>query len=301
MNPTQKEKILDEITAFVDHPSLSTLLKHFGYNPPDTSHLTQRIAAMKLFSNRYWDFRNGREREEVDTVHFTKNQETTILQVASELSLIDDLKPRKKSYHVCLVLGSWGKNPLIRAQYAQTCGATYSLVCLLGSENKFPRHTAVDTLYKEYAPNAVTEFDLMSAVAEKVYHGTDAETVSFPWHKWQLRQYKKPNESPEIFVLSSPSRDPKRRANTADTYAFVAHLLPADIKDILIVTSSNFAPFQHFDARRMLTVPFGKDVETIGFTTTKTTYHTPQHYLQEINSAINAAHALIEAVENRSA
>jgi|GEM_PF-4497210 len=113
-------------------------------------------------------------------------------------------------------------------------------------------------------------------------------------HKqWRIKHYEgrttNPQRTePDLFVLSAPSTQPDTRPNTPDTFAFLAKLLPEEARDVLVVTCSIFR-YQDLDAKRILTLSRGTNVETIGFDTRQTHYHHPQHYLQEINSLLNSA------------
>jgi hypothetical protein len=64
---------------------------------------------------------------------------------------------------------------------------------------------------------------------------------------------------------------------------------------VLVVTTDLFVPFQHCDAVRLLGLPYGCAVETVGFDTS-TTVRTFE-LLQEVRSAIRSMRALADAVK----
>ncbi len=70
-----------------------------------------------------------------------------------------------------------------------------------------------------------------------------------------------------VRVVAAPSSEPGvRRANTPDTYAWLAGesgwVGRGD--SVLLVTTDIYRPFQHADAIRMLTLPHGIDVDLVG-------------------------------------
>jgi hypothetical protein len=339
-NPTEipespLSEIDNEIGQFIDNAHFKKLLSVFGYEQPEhPMTLQEQLLSLKAFTNTTWDFRGGKERYEATQQTLTEDQEKFILDQAEKMGMVGPTFPSKGSYDAILILGAIGKQPLLRTEFARDCGAEAPLIVSLGSENPLPAdRSAVD----DYAPTAKTEFGLMKAAIERAYgrepaitnhYGSPQEnrplvlTPQFPKGEWDSEaetnsSFPKdhPNETwkishypgngttsvPEIFALSSPSSEPeKRRANTADTYNYLSHLLPSDVKDILIVTCGIFVPFQGFDAERMLALPYGKTVETIGFDTRDSKSHKPQNYLQEINSAINSANLLYNAAHSPS-
>ncbi len=95
--------------------------------------------------------------------------------------------------------------------------------------------------------------------------------------------------------MAAPSAEPSvRRADTSDTYRFWAgehHPGPGDA--VLIVTSPIYVPFQHADALRLLTLPYGCAVDTVGFDAAQRSG--PERYLQEIRSAVRSMRKLHDA------
>jgi hypothetical protein len=70
----------------------------------------------------------------------------------------------------------------------------------------------------------------------------------------------------------------------------------------LLVTSAIYVPFQHADAIRMLSVPLGAIVDTIGVDPKTVSegplrqHFAPTNYLQEVRSATRALRALDAAL-----
>jgi hypothetical protein len=119
---------------------------------------------------------------------------------------------------------------------------------------------------------------------------------------WRVRAYSGP-EGLEVKVIAAPSSEPGvRRANTPDTYAWfaseVAHLRHG--QRLLVVTTSIYVPFQHANALRMFSLPFGVSVETVGadpgdLDPRLSQKFLPHNYLQEVRSTIRALRDLYSA------
>jgi hypothetical protein len=105
--------------------------------------------------------------------------------------------------------------------------------------------------------------------------------------------------------LPAPSSDPAaRRADTADTYDWfagtLARLEPG--QSLLAVTTAIYVPAQHAAALRMLALPYGVRVETVGVVPGDVVpalaqSFTPSNYLQEVRSAIRAYRQLMDAAD----
>lgn len=70
-----------------------------------------------------------------------------------------------------------------------------------------------------------------------------------------------------VQVAAAPSSEPtKRRADTPDSYAFFAKQLAAlqPGERLLMVTTPIYVPAQHAAAVRMLALPYGVEVDTVG-------------------------------------
>jgi hypothetical protein len=83
--------------------------------------------------------------------------------------------------------------------------------------------------------------------------------------------------------------------DAVDTLIGWAELVQPDPQGarLLLVTTDIFVPFQHCDALRLLTLPYGCVVDTIGFRTAPAPFQT----LQEVRSAVRSMLALYVALE----
>jgi hypothetical protein len=105
-------------------------------------------------------------------------------------------------------------------------------------------------------------------------------------------------------VVAAPSSEPeRRRADTADSYAFfaerIAELEPGE--RLLLVTTALHVPAQHATAVRMLQLPFAVEVDTVGIepSSAREPARRPSGataYLLEIRSTVRALAQLLAAL-----
>lgn len=163
------------------------------------------------------------------------------------------------------------------------------------------------------APGARTEFELLAAAARDAF-GLDVHPA--------VRYVRQRDDNPHrdsmvwrfaadtndlgvpITLLEAPSPEPdSSRATSADTFTFTAHTLGMQDSTCLLVTGQPFVPYQNFDALRTLALPFGIQVETVGFGIDRydglgeLDQQHPAKLLQEVRSTIRAARALLERIE----
>lgn len=306
------------ILGWIDSNIFQEAIKAFGWEDDRSQPLSRRVDELVRLSDE-WDFRRRTARSEsmgasAESTRWTSNSELlgqSQLDVATragdQLGLSRESTPAHDSYRAVLVLGGARLSCLLRTQWADEVlqgGRTTRDIVLLGGERPVAdsERDATDT----YAPHAQTEFDLFVAAAHSVF-GVDSERFQGEQHvddhpnlSWEVREYDaEPN--PRVVVMSAPSSDPSnRRANSADTYKFFIernHLSPGE--RLLLVTSPIYVPYQQLEAIRVITVPLGIHVETVGF---PPTWHAelqgmqgPQHYLQEMRSFLQSSQRFLSA------
>lgn len=298
--------VLASIDTWVDNAALAALLGAFGGRLPagDTA---ERLAWLDNFSAEHWDFRAGQERNLARTADFDAETTALILAVATALGLTATSPPAHRSYTHLLILGGLVRACLLRPRFAadlvagglsvESVSALSAYRPLRGDETGL-----IETLGQTGKSNEmqVMEAGLVSAFqlgepVDELFHdqpgGEFATSLVRTWRSGVL----------PVRLVIAPSAEPDmRRANTADTYAYWAdscvHLGPSD--SILLVTSSIYLPYQHADAVRMLALPHGCSVETIGIDFSDPRLgglrqpFTPANYLQEIRSAVRGISAL---------
>jgi hypothetical protein len=223
------------------------------------------------------------------------------MKTAVKMGLVDSMPPVNKEYDSILVLGGARMSCLFRMKYARDLCESYGIKAkeIVGLTGMRPvaetERSATDT----YAPEASTEFDLMCAAAQKIFSmsaiGQLEKKLSDNLNNaWAVMQYA---EEIPITVLAAPSSEPtKRRANTADTFSFwmkqknKIQNQETQNKRLLLVTSQIYVPYQQLEAVRILGLPHGYSIETVGFprewSANLQGAQTAVNYLQEIRSAL---------------
>jgi hypothetical protein len=250
------------------------LVGAFGGDLPDAAP-GDLLAWLDEFSGAHWDFRAGRERDQV-RVELPGPLAAAALTAARGLGLTGAAEPSHAGYAHLLILGGLARACLQRTEHAARLAARLRIgaVAALGSLRPLgPEERALPG-----AEGCATEADALAAGVRAAF-------------------------AADVPVLVAPPGDPGApRANTADTYAHWAALAgPRPDERILIVTSPIYVPFQHCDAIRILALPYRCGIETVGFDPSRS--GTPQppgaagpdRVLPEIRSAIRAARALHDA------
>lgn len=298
----------------------------------------ERIAG-SVFNFRTTAGTGYRERFEAVDGDFDPATRARVLDLTRRLGLVDPLKPRFDSYDQTLVLGGGYRSPLLRTRYAaqiRDSGVHLGEVSFLGS----PRFLLTEPTAQEpspepevsaaYAPGATDEFGLMTGAVRTAF-GLDVADVAFlcgcvdasaQCPRWSQRRAKGADETPAAFtherqaavvdsegrtvgsVLSASTGRPPYRPDTSDTlglWARCAHPRPG--QRVLLVTTQVFVPFQTFDALRRLYLPYGVEVDAVGFGADRGDRPlTAEYLLQETLSAIRSARRLLlDAAETLAA
>ncbi|MDZ5444029.1 hypothetical protein U2F26_14990 [Micromonospora sp. 4G57] len=284
---------------------MTALLDEFGYGPLPEGPLAHRLEALERISAARWDYRKGRlERYQAEGESFPATVDARIRSAARSLGLADRLMPLGQSYDHLLVLGGGVRTMMARAHLTTTIlrhGVGTTSVAGLGSLRQLDDQGEVAR--RLGLGECPTEGD---AVDEALRHAFGAALPTDQrsgrteaGQPWWVRSYL--DVRPPVHVLAAPSTRPGQRANTADTLIGWAELVqsPRVGSRLLLVTTDIFVPFQHCDAVRLLGLPYGCEVETVGFDNTSNPW-VPQSetfaILQEVRSAIRSMQALYQAV-----
>lgn len=305
---------LNKIKAWISTPELKELICSFGGEYESNITLSEQINRLLEFSD-IWDFRNKQKkvpgssenaRWTIADSQLSEKQKSLTLKAARKLGLIECTIPSQKEYDYILVLGGARMSCLFRMQYAKEICDQYgviakSIVGLAGMRKIMDsERSATDT----YALDAKTEFDLMESALKKVFGSLEIteqqeHIVKNSNESWALKRY---SYDIPVILLAAPSGEPqKRRANTADTFAFFKERLNIEKgKRMLLVTSQIYVPYQQLEAIRMLGFPYGYALETIGFPNDWSMglqgLQKPENYLQEIRSVLQAMERLAEYI-----
>lgn len=309
-HPADDESPREWATRLIDAPELRALISHFGGHDDVSAPLDQRLAALDEFSV-VWDYRGGAERNLAEAREFDVTTEALVASAADAIGLVGPSSPSHDSYDQVLVLGG-----LVRACIARPLHAakliregtirTPRVIALGGfrelrgdeielSAAVLPDDPPGDEFYAMLA-GMRRAFSLGEASSSK---GDHSETLGA---SWRIDQFLT-DGALDCSVVAAPSSVPgERRANTADTYAWLAcqpELFVAGGR-VLLVTTAIYRTFQLADARRMLELPYGTQVDIVGTlpgdVDSRLTQEFEAHnYLQEIRSTIRALRLLVQA------
>jgi len=301
-------EVLDWVSDWARAPVLAQLVDAFGGHDTDDD-VEARLRRLERFSER-WDFRGGKERNLVDPTEFPPALTEQILSAAETLGLRGPNLPARAHYTEIVVLGGLVRACLARPRHAAMLLADGSVtsdgVIALGGFRPL-RGDEIDLAARMIPDPVADEFEAMDAGVRAAFspgsHVTEKREESDEVGRgWAVREYSSETGRP-VRVVAAPSSSPGvRRANTADTYAWLAResgwVTPGD--SLLLVTTDIYRPFQHADALRMLTLPHEIEVDVVGVQPGLVDERLAQpfrahNYLQEIRSAIRSMRMLYEA------
>ena len=114
------------------------------------------------------------------------------------------------------------------------------------------------------------EFDALD-LGTRMAFGLGSPTAKFgqsfdnPGGSWTIHEYEM-GSGLSVRVAAAPSSEPAvRRANTADSYNWWAMKLANLVRSdrLLAITTAIYVPAQHAAAIRMLSIPFGVEVDNV--------------------------------------
>lgn len=296
---------LDEWTASL---ALTDLVEAFGGRVAPND-LYSRLVWLDEFSAANWDFRSGAERNLAARTDLAASIEQQTVASATALGLTDRTLPRYDQYDAVLILGGLVRACIVRARYAAilservnfgTITALGGFRCLAGDEPGLVKQLRLD--------GATTELDAMVAGVKRAFDLTSRPR----WNRGERRDND--NESwaeitfeysTPLAVIAAPSTEPEaRRANTADTYSWWASQQPYSLlnRRILLITTSIYVPYQGAEALRLLAIPHGAEVDTVGAPQqvadlgAHTQVFHATNYLQEIRSTVRAYRKLADTL-----
>lgn len=307
LNVDNKQRINElenTVSKWIDSEAFIHLILLFGGLPSSSGSIKNRIEYYNDFAD-VWDYRkhkaNGGERWLITEDQFLTEHKSDIMDCMFLLGFVDVTEPKLRPDYI-LPLGGARMANLDRCLGANE-------VCRMYKENSIPVAALtgmrpINDIEKEslqkYAPAAKTEYEAICCGIEKAFalpEGSYSESIHSNDNinlQWAERVYD--SDQRRISVLSAPSSDPDRRANSMDTFEFF--LKRYEMKEgskILLITSSVYSPFQlmkftDLALERELYVdcignrPYGNSPAVLNAAS----------YLQELKAAINAIHALAQ-------
>jgi hypothetical protein len=312
--------ITADITDWVASPPVSALVAEFSGDPArladTTLDVADRLAWLDTFTDR-WDTRidpatgRPRERNQATELDLTPAQVELVMEAADALGMLHVSMPRDAEYDHVLMLGGMIRACINRPSYAAKLVhdgvlTTESVVALgghrgfVGDEFDLARRAGYPDLTEEYE---ALDQGTRAAFGLGEPESTEGEKSELLGGTWGVRHYRAA-EGLRIAVAAAPSTDPaSRRANTPDSYAWFAtqfaKLVPG--QRILAITTPIYVPAQQAAALRMLALPYGVTVETIGndphlVPAALDQPFSPTKYLQEVRSTVRALRALLASV-----
>ena len=277
--------------------------------------LPELLAWLEEFS-KAWDFRGGQERNLFQARSLDLVADKTIKAAATALGLIKGgARPQGRYDHV-LILGGLARaclaRPLAAARLLKAGKAEAGSVTALGGYRQLKGDEVgmVEQVASADAGGDAVgdEFDAMEAGVRLAFgvgvpERERGERSELEFGSWRVHEYATAADLP-VRVVAAPSSEPEvRRTNTADSYRWFAteeaQLQPG--QRLLLVTSDIYVPFQHADALRVLGLPYGVAVETMGIQPGEVDPRLNQvfsadAYLQEVRSTIMAFGRLLAAI-----
>jgi hypothetical protein len=295
--------VSSEIENWIGSEPIRAVVRAFGGDDDVFSgNLSDQLASLDAFTDR-WDTRQGKERDLAGELHLTEDQEDLVIAAATALGFRESAPPRHRDYQHVMLLGGLFRACMTRPAYAarliQDGVVETESVTALGGYRAFSepeRELAANAGF----PNIDDEFAALDIGTRTAFRlgkaiSVDGERFENPGGSWGVNEYREVSGI-LIRVAAAPSSQPEeRRANTADSYAWFARTL-AKLKKgdrVLAVTTSIYVPAQQAAAIRMLNVPFGVEVETVGIEPgdvipSLAQKFTPTKYLLEIRSALRS-------------
>jgi hypothetical protein len=305
------ESIRGWVDSWATEPLLEGLVREWGGQPPTEDDLLSRLRVLEAFSER-WDFRGGRERNLVDSVDVSAEQRELVEAAASKLGLVGVNDPPPGDYDQIVILGGLVRACVARPRHAarllEDGRLTSAHVIALGGHR--PLRGDEQQLAAALLPAGIDdEFSAMDAGTRAAFglatpvtsRGERSDVVGA---SWSVREYRR-RDALRVDVVAAPSSQPGvRRANTPDTYDWLARTSGwlRRGQRMLIVTTDIYRPYQRADAVRMLTLPHAIEVEVVGaapgqFDPRLDQSFEPHQYLQEIRSGIRSMRLLLEAID----
>lgn len=299
----EPEAVAASIGEWVTSPALAELVGFFGAEVPGGP-LGSVLDWVAEFSS-VWDFRAG-VRERFDTTHVDYGEEldARLRTLTRELGLGGSDRPAHERYDHIVVLGGGIRLTLGRTDYAARLLAGGLRVRTLAGLGSLRRRD--DREHREGVRLGLdpfdTEADMMLVALRRLLtlgEPTTVRTADAWWH----RAWAGPRPGVEaVHVLAAASSRPPLRANTADTLiGWAEHIgTPTPADRVLLITNDPYVQHQHCDAVRLLGVPYGCGIETIGFDElAMREWGRPRaatELLQEVRSSALAMRRLHEAV-----
>jgi hypothetical protein len=318
--PGTSEGLASDIDGWLSSDALRALLDSFGGPTAricdGPGRLPERCEALLHFTETVNTRTEDQERNAAGELAMTAGQAETVMAAMDALGLRNLSKPAHRAYDHVLMLGGLVRacfnRPAYAAQLLREGTVTSRQVTALGADRDFvevadPLNDEATIAARVGHPELTTEYqalDLGTRLAfglgepDKVEGETSPDRQQLPGLTWGVRHYTGA-DGLSVRVAAAPSSVPARRAHTGETYEFFADRMStlAPGMRLLLVTSPIYVPLQHFTAVRLLALPHGVHVETVGgdpgqLPEALRQEFTPTRYLNELRTSARALTAL---------
>ena len=297
-------RVISLVDAWAHSVALRELAASFGGLPPAHDPLPWFDA----FSAAHWDFRAGRERNLARAPALTAEQVRLVFALAPALGLAGQERPARDGYDAVVMTGGMVRADLVKPRHVAAMlanGLEARTIVFLGGFRAFAGDEA--EIARGLGLDAHDEFSAMVAGMQAAFGPLGEPVVregaaATPFGSW--RELRWSRGGMEFVVLAAPSSVPgERRADTADTYRFWAEQRRAPHeRDVLLVTTPIYVPYQGAVAVQLLGLEHGLAVETVGTSEAAndlgefSQVFTAAHHLQELRSAIRGMRSLRSAL-----
>ena len=297
-------ELSESVAKWIYSAPFHELVKLFGGTVLTNEPLREQIKYYNQFAD-VWDYRrkraNGGERWMVQEDAFLSEHKTDIMKNVFLLGLQDVAEPSKRPDYI-LPLGGARMANLDRCVTAHEVCMKYQgeIIPVIALTGMRPINDIERASLEQYAPDAKTEYEAMCGGMTKAFglmKSSYEERINTNDNInlcWAERKYC--NDQRQIHILSAPSSDPEKRANSMDTFEFFLERYKIEPESkILLVTSCIYVPYQLMKFTD-LAIMKNIYVDCIG---NKQNANAPSvlntaSYLQELKATINALYVLSE-------
>jgi hypothetical protein len=302
--------LVTDTESWLASEPLAALVNEFDGDPTEFTRpelpLAARLAALDTFTER-WDTRRGLERNLAAELDLSETRQSLVIDAANALGLRGD-PPRHRHYDHMLMLGGLVRACVARPSYAahviREREITAGEVTTLGAHRPFVGNEFEQAAELGWS-HLTEEYEALDAGTRRAFalgepEFEEGERFEDIGSTWGVKHYRTPDGLP-VRVVAAPSSDPAtRRANTADSYKFfaehVANLKPGE--RLLLISTAIYVLPQHVAALRILALPYGVEVDTVGgkptnFPRMVLSHYSATKYLLEVRSTVRALGQLI--------
>jgi hypothetical protein len=300
--PGDVERNLSAIDEWAGSGCLDSLVRAFGGHSGNRGG-ADLLEWLDLFSAEHWDFRAGRERNLAITAELTPEVQRLVLDCAAELGLAGPYQLGRAEYDSVLMTGGMVRAGIVKPRFVRELidsGIAAKNIVFLGAFRPFGGDEG--EVAESLGVRGSNEYDAMVHGMELAFGplgrpeltglGGEGENAGWRCIRWMA-------DGVTLSVIVAPSSDPThRRANTVDTYRFWAEQHRGAAESCLVVTTPPYVPYQGAAAVEILGMEHRLAVETVGVSESArdlglhSQVFLPQHYLQELRSAIRGMRSL---------